>query len=73
MQFRALEESGPTYILGSDVLEVGPGPGGSTDLLHARVARLTCVEADRRFLYFHPFPNTAVPLHLDSSSRLRAR
>ena len=35
--------------LGSDVLEVGPGPGASTDLLHARVARLTCVEADHRF------------------------
>jgi SAM-dependent methyltransferase len=35
--------------LGSDVLEVGPGPGASTDLLHARVARLTCVEADDRF------------------------
>ncbi len=34
--------------LGSDVLEVGPGPGASTDLLHARVPRLTCVEADQR-------------------------
>jgi len=34
--------------LGSDVLEVGPGPGASTDLLHGRVARLTCVEADYR-------------------------
>ena len=47
-----------TYILpwtpegvnpGSDVLEVGPGPGASTDLLHARVARLNCGEADHRF------------------------
>lgn len=35
--------------LGSDVLEVGPGPGASTDLLQARVARLTCVEPDHRF------------------------
>ena len=35
--------------LGSDVLEVGPGPGASTDLLLARVARLTCVETDHRF------------------------
>jgi SAM-dependent methyltransferase len=35
--------------LGSDVLEVGPGPGASTDLLHVRVARLTCVESDSRF------------------------
>jgi ubiquinone/menaquinone biosynthesis C-methylase UbiE len=33
--------------LGSHVLEVGPGPGVSTDLLRSRVAHLTCVEADR--------------------------
>jgi SAM-dependent methyltransferase len=45
-----------TYILpwvldgvdiGSNVLEVGPGPGVTTDLLRARVARLTCVEIDQ--------------------------
>ena len=35
--------------LGSDLLEVGPGPGVSTDLLHRRVARLTCVEIDRSY------------------------
>src|SRR5262245_9496062 len=35
--------------LGSDLLEVGPGPGISTDLLHRRVARLTCVEIDRSY------------------------
>jgi len=35
--------------LGSDVLEIGPGPGASTDLLHPRVAHLTCVETDRAF------------------------
>jgi ubiquinone/menaquinone biosynthesis C-methylase UbiE len=34
--------------LGASVLEVGPGPGVSTDLLRGRVARLTCVESDRR-------------------------
>ena len=34
--------------LGNDVLEVGPGPGLTTDLLRARVARLTCVEIDDR-------------------------
>ena len=34
--------------LGSNVLEVGPGPGVTTDLLSPRVARLTCVEIDRR-------------------------
>src|SRR5260370_38453162 len=33
--------------LGSNVLEIGPGPGITTDLLRTRVARLTCVEIDR--------------------------
>ncbi len=32
--------------LGDNVLEVGPGPGITTDLLHPRVKRLTCVEID---------------------------
>jgi SAM-dependent methyltransferase len=32
--------------LGAEVLEVGPGPGVTTDLLRARAARLTCVEID---------------------------
>lgn len=32
--------------LGSNVLEAGPGPGVSTDLLRRRVTRLTCVEVD---------------------------
>ena len=31
----------------STVLEIGPGPGVTTDLLRERVARLTCVEIDR--------------------------
>jgi SAM-dependent methyltransferase len=35
--------------LGADLLEVGPGPGISTDLLHARAARVTCVEIDRSY------------------------
>jgi SAM-dependent methyltransferase len=35
--------------LGPDVLEIGPGPGVSTDLLRTRVVHLTCVETDRRF------------------------
>ena len=34
--------------LGSDVLEVGPGPGLTTDWLRARVPRLTAIEIDRR-------------------------
>ena len=35
--------------LGANVLEVGPGPGVTTELLHARFERLTCVEIDRGF------------------------
>jgi len=47
-----------TYILpwvldgldiGANVLEVGPVPGVTTDLLCGRVERLTCVEIDRAF------------------------
>ncbi len=32
--------------LGDDVLEVGPGPGRTTDVLATKVARLTAVEVD---------------------------
>jgi SAM-dependent methyltransferase len=32
--------------LGDDVLEVGPGPGITTDVLRSRTSRLTCVEID---------------------------
>ena len=32
--------------LGDDVLEIGPGPGMTTDLLRARVPRLTSIELD---------------------------
>jgi SAM-dependent methyltransferase len=32
--------------LGADVLEVGPGPGTTTDLLRGRFARLTAIEID---------------------------
>jgi SAM-dependent methyltransferase len=35
--------------LGANVLEVGPGPGATTDLLRTRAAHLTCVEINRRF------------------------
>lgn len=34
--------------LGDDVLEVGPGPGLTTDVLRARARHLTAVEADPR-------------------------
>lgn len=33
--------------LGAEVLEVGPGPGITTEILKDRVERLTCVEIDR--------------------------
>src|SRR5438876_5610033 len=32
--------------LGDDVLEIGPGPGVTTDLLHGRTRRLTALEVD---------------------------
>jgi ubiquinone/menaquinone biosynthesis C-methylase UbiE len=35
--------------MGSNVLEVGPGPGVTTELLQPLVQRLTCVEIDRGF------------------------
>jgi SAM-dependent methyltransferase len=34
--------------LGSKVLEIGPGFGATTDLIHPAVESLTCVEMDRR-------------------------
>ena len=37
--------------LGRNVLEVGPGPGVTTDLLRKRVERLTCVEIDPAFAH----------------------
>ena len=33
--------------LGNDVVEVGPGPGFTTDVLRTRTDRLTAVEIDR--------------------------
>ena len=38
--------------IGTNVLEVGPGPGVTTDLLRKQVERLTCVEIDRAFADF---------------------
>ena len=35
--------------LGDDVLEIGPGPGATTELLRSRVKNLTCVEMDPVF------------------------
>ena len=36
--------------LGGNVLEIGPGPGITTDLLRTRVTSLTCVEIDARLV-----------------------
>ena len=36
--------------LGDEVLEVGPGPGLTTDVLRQRVPRLTAVEIDDRWI-----------------------
>jgi ubiquinone/menaquinone biosynthesis C-methylase UbiE len=36
------------HALGDDVLEVGPGPGLTTDVLRTRVPKLTAVEVDAR-------------------------
>ena len=34
--------------LGDDALEIGPGPGLTTNVLRTMAARLTCIEIDRR-------------------------
>lgn len=36
------------YDLGTDVLEIGPGPGLVTDLLRERYPRVTCIEIDAK-------------------------
>ncbi|HEY6419550.1 MAG TPA: class I SAM-dependent methyltransferase [Candidatus Binataceae bacterium] len=49
LETRALPWTLEDVELGSEVLEVGPGPGLTTDLLCGRVAHLTCVEIDQGF------------------------
>ena len=34
--------------LGDDALEIGPGPGLTTDLIRQRVDKLTCLEIDSK-------------------------
>ena len=41
----AFGTAGPA-VLGDDPLEVGPGPGMTTDLLRAQLPALTCIELD---------------------------
>jgi SAM-dependent methyltransferase len=48
---KSLEESVVPWVLsgmelGTEVLEVGPGPGLTTDLLRSRFARMTAIEID---------------------------
>jgi ubiquinone/menaquinone biosynthesis C-methylase UbiE len=49
---RTLEQRVPSILdgakLGADVLEIGPGPGLTSDLLRSRTERLTAIEADPR-------------------------
>jgi SAM-dependent methyltransferase len=49
---RILEQRVPSILdgvkLGTDVLEIGPGPGLTSDILRSRAERLTVIEADPR-------------------------
>ncbi len=50
---KALEQKVMPWVLtgvelGPEVLEVGPGPGLTTDLLRSRIARMTALEIDPR-------------------------
>lgn len=57
--------------LGADALEVGPGPGLTTDLLRTRVTHLTCVEIDDRLaasLTLRMAGRNVTVLHEDASA-----
>ena len=49
--------------LGADVLEVGPGPGLTTDLLRQRVDKLTAVEIDPTLAEAHNSLGFVVSTH----------
>jgi SAM-dependent methyltransferase len=51
--------------LGSDVLEVGPGPGLTTDWLRNRCAGLTCLEVDRDLARSLEQRTSASGIHVD--------
>jgi hypothetical protein len=61
--------------LGDDVLEFGPGPGLTTDVLRARVARLTAVEIhpDLAAALAARLANTNVELHRSARRHQRIR
>lgn len=56
--------------LGDDLLEIGPGPGLTTDVLRARAARVTAVEVDRRLAadLAARLDNTNVRVHCGSAA-----
>jgi 16S rRNA A1518/A1519 N6-dimethyltransferase RsmA/KsgA/DIM1 with predicted DNA glycosylase/AP lyase activity len=43
-----IEHQVPWVPAGQNVLELGPGPGLTTDLLRSRAQRLTAIEIDAR-------------------------
>jgi SAM-dependent methyltransferase len=51
LEQRLLPEVLRTVELGGDLLEIGPGPGLTTDFLRRRVKRLTAVEIDPDLAY----------------------
>ena len=53
--------------LGDEVLEVGPGPGLTTDVLRRQVPRLTAVEIDERLARSLAGTNVTV-LHADATA-----
>jgi SAM-dependent methyltransferase len=60
--------------LGPHVLEVGPGPGISTDWLRSRIDRVTCVEIDRKLAasLTRRMAGTNVTVRCEDATRLSA-
>jgi SAM-dependent methyltransferase len=65
-----------SYELGDDVLELGPGPGLTTDVLLRLVPRLTAVEIDKSlavalalFTMLHHVPSAGLPDRLLAEAR----
>ena len=61
--------------LGSDLLEIGPGPGLSTDFLRQRVRSLTAVEIDPALSESlrHRMVGTNVNVHQGDATQTRSR
>src|SRR5438477_12196150 len=67
----ALEE----VVLGSDVLEIGPGFGVTTNLIRGRVKHLTCVEIDQALAEAlrKRLSGNNVSIHCEDATRLSMR